>query len=78
MIHTDAIEETEEPPKKLKVELVEEPEPPQKPETKEIVEEPKEPEKGLYLNCIVALNTIFFVRSQLGAPSPTVFYFLFF
>lgn len=57
MIHTDAIEETEEPPKKLKVELVEEPEPPQMPETKEIVEEPKEPEEGLYLNCIVTLNS---------------------
>lgn len=48
MIHTDAIEETEEPPKKLKVELVEEneiqtPKSAVKAEIEEV--EPEEPQK---------------------------------
>lgn len=48
MIHTDAIEETEEPPKKLKVELVEENEiqTPKSAEKVEIEEvEPEKPQK---------------------------------
>lgn len=47
MIHTDAIEETEEPPKKLKVELVEEIEPESQKEVEEVAEEPKISEGGL-------------------------------